>query len=332
MYGPDNLHPKFVKMSADILDKPLTYIINANISKCRFSENAKNANVPPVYKKDGRTSKKNYRPISLLNVFSKIIERWVQEKLEPHVNKILSQFISAYRKKFSSNHVLLRLLEDWKRQLDDKKFVGAVLMDLSKAFDCVPHDLLIAKLAAYGFDINTVVFFYSYLKRRHQNVKINNVFSAFQVLLSGVPQGSILGPILFNLFLNDLFFWIEKADLHNFADDNTISTSAKCIPDLISTLETESNVAINWFKNNSMIVNPDKFHAIIINRCGRYEDLHSLKISGEEIISEKIVSLLGIDIDYKLNFKNHIGSLCKKAAGQLNALTRMGKNIARKKF
>ena len=94
--------------------------------------------------------------------------------------------------------------------MNNKQFVGAVLMDLSKAFDCVPHDLLIAKMHAYGFTIDTLVFFYSYLKCRKQNVKINNIHSDFQVLLSGVPQGSILGPILFNFFINDLFFGKKK--------------------------------------------------------------------------------------------------------------------------
>ena len=98
-------------------------------------------------------------------------------------------------------------------------------MDLSKAFDCIPHDLLIAKMHAYGFSSESLTFFYSYLKRRKQSVKINNTHSAFQVLLSGVPQGSILGSILFNIFINDLFYKVKELELHNVADDDTISSA-----------------------------------------------------------------------------------------------------------
>ena len=113
-------------------------------------------------------------------------------------------------------------------------------MDLSKAFDSIPRDLLIAKMYAYGFSTDAVTFFYLYLKRRKQNVRINNTQSIFQILLSGVPQDSILGPLLFNIFRNDLYLWITKTDLLNFADDSTISAAGKTIEDLIYTLETES--------------------------------------------------------------------------------------------
>ena len=169
---------------------------------------------------------------------------------------------------------MIRLIENWKTTLDKSLFTGAVLIDLSKAFDRMPYGLVIAKRYAYGLSFDTVTFLNSYLKDRKQNIRINNIFSAFQNILSGVPHGSILGPILFNIFLNDLFLCIKKSDLYNFADDHTITATCNTCNTcktcnnfntfntcnrVLKNLEQESESAVSWFKQNEMIVNADKF-------------------------------------------------------------------------
>ena len=160
-------------MSANVIDCHLANI-NNDISSNQYFKHAKTATVRPIFKKDDRTIIKNYRSVSPLNIFSKIYERFLHENLTSYLETFLSKFISAYRKSYSSNHVLIRLIENWKKSLDQKKIVVVVLMDLSKAFDSIPHDVVIAKMHAYGFSIDAVTFFYSYLKRRKQNVRINN--------------------------------------------------------------------------------------------------------------------------------------------------------------
>ena len=139
-------------------------------------------------------------------------------------------------------------------------------MDLSKTFDCIPHDLRVSKLHAYGLSFDTVTFLNSYLKDRKQNIRINNIFSAFQNILSGVPEGSILGPIIFNIFLNDLFLCIKKTDLHNFADDNTFTAICNTLTGLLKTSEQDLESAVSCFKQIETIVNADKFQAIILNK------------------------------------------------------------------
>ena len=180
------------------------------------------------------------------------------------MNVHLSPFKSAYRKNYNAQHVLLRLLEEWKEHLDYNEIVGGTLIDLSKDFDCVLHDILLAKLAAYGIDDISIFYIHSYLLNCKQCVCINNILNEFNKVISGVPQGFTVGSILFNCFFNDFYYFIKNANMHNFADDNTLTTFAQGVRALISVLKSQSNIAIDWLETSKMIVNPSKFQLIIM--------------------------------------------------------------------
>ena len=195
-------------------------------------------------------------------------------------------------------------------------------MDLSKAFDSLKHELLIAKLDAYGFNENTIRLVYSYLTNREQSVKVKDFLSALKHLLSGVPQGSILGPIVFNIFINDLFYFVGEDNLHKFADNNTVSGNALSLNELIQELQTLTESTISWFDQNHMIANPSKFHVTIIRKDRKNTEGIEININGKVLKTESEVPLLGITLNNRLTFDIHIGNIYKKAANQLNALKR----------
>ena len=151
-------------------------------------------------------------------------------------------------------------------------------------------------------------------------MKINNISKFFRTILSGVPQGSILGQTLFNIFINDLLLLLTKSALHNFADDNTVAVICKNLNDLLHTLEKESESAVDWFRNNNVITNPDKFQAIVMNKRKENQITHKLQIYNNEIETTKSVKLLGIETDNELIFNQHISKLFSKAAMQLNPI------------
>ena len=181
------------------------------------------------------------------------------------------------------------------------------------------HDLLFAKLHAYGLLEVAVTFVYSYLKRRRQGVKTGDTESVFQILLLGILQDSILGPILFNIFINDLILFIKDVELVNVADDNKMYAVRNSVEELIKVLEKESKSAVDCFKMN-MMVNPDKFQAMIMG-CDKKENKHDLYINNSIISSVDSVTLLGIEMNNKLNFEKHVSAICKKASRQLNAIS-----------
>ena len=209
------------------------------------------------------------------------------------------------------------MLEYWKSEVDKEKVFGALLTDLLKAFDSLSHELIIAKLNAYGFSLPEPKLVQNYLSKRQQRTKINQSYSSWEEILFGVSQGSILGPILFNIFLSDLFLVVKDVNFASYADDNTIYQSANNVDDVINNLQLSAEKLFRWFSDNQMKGNKDKCHLIMSTNNNP-----EIQVGDSLIKASDCEKLLGRKIDYKLNFDNHVNSLCKKANNKLRTLAR----------
>ena len=330
---------KIIKLLQKVNLNQLTDCINNAINEGKFPNELKLADITVAFKHDDPTFKEYYRPISILEAYSKVYERILAGKINKYMHDKLSEKLCGFRKGHSTQHLLLKLVEKWRKTLDNKGKIGTILMDLSKAFDSLPHDLLLAKLEAYGFSLSALMLMNDYLSDRFQRVNIGSKYSTWKKIIAGIPQGSILGPLLFNIFINDIF--TDLSDLTNFADDNTIDACSTNVENVIAKLETDMVTALKWFQDNSLVVNPGKFQLMFLGvkdsqkYCLQIPDKASdhkikfvseycLKISGNIIIkSKRNVKLLGIIIDDKLNFNLHIDKLCSKAKNSVNAIQRI---------
>ena len=207
----------------------LTGVINHSITTSFFPDELKLAEVISAFKKDDPLDKENYRPISLLSHTSKIYEKTLFNQINDYIEPYFSHLLTGFRRNYSTQHCLIKMQEKWKHLLDNGYNIGVLFMDLSKAFDVLNHSLLLAKLDAYGFSLKSTAFIQSYLNKRMQKVNVNNKFSAWEGIYSGVPQGSILGPLLFNIFINDIFSFLTTCEMCNYADDNTLYTYSRVL-------------------------------------------------------------------------------------------------------
>ena len=266
--------------------------------------------------------KGNYRPISILPAISKVFERVLFSQLNGFVEPKFSKLLCGFRKGHSTQHALLRLLKRWQKCLDKNEIVGTVLMDLSKAYDCLNHELLIAKLHAYGIGDPALRLIYNYLKKRKQRVKIGSIFSEWLEILSGVPQGSILGPLLFNVFINDIIEFVEQCEICNFADDNTIDSSGDTISIVLKKLQNDLAILTSWFESNCLVANPAKFQMMLLGKNIDNSKI-SIKCQNINVQAKESVLLLGIIFDEKLNFNSHVEKICSTVSRNTTALQRI---------
>ena len=244
----------------------------------------------------------------------KAFERILYKQIDTFMTTKFSPYLCGFRKNHNAQYSLLKMIETWKKHLDKGEKIGVIPMDLSKAFDTMNHRLLLAKLDAYGFSRTSLKLMQNYLCNRQQRVSTNGSF------ITRVPQGSILGSLLFNIFLNDIFMLISKCNLCNYADDNTLYSTGKKLNWIRRTLEMEFMILHQWFDENHMTLNSGKCHYMVI---GSRDLSHENMLNNIKITCSNEERLLSIFLDSKLNFESHIGSLCRKAGQKISALARL---------
>ena len=324
--GSDGIGPNILKTCKEHLIVPLTSIINTCIYQGIFPDKLKIANVIPIHKGGSREDPNNYRPISILPTLSKIYEKHIANQLKSFFEKtnILHQHQSGFREKHSCQTALLRLVDSWLEDIDSGNYVGAVFLDFKKAFDLVDHDILIQKLKLYHFSTKTIKLFESYLSDRSQHVKIETLSSEDCKVLTGVPQGSILGPLLFLLYVNDLPLSLgSSTDM--YADDTTVHASNKNISQVELSLQSDLHSVNEWCIHNNMAINPIKTKCMILCTKQKCVLNNTLCLSIDNSVIENVTchKLLGIYIDHCLTWKPHIDKTCAKLTSKLYLLRRI---------
>ena len=304
----------------------LSSIINSSITSSLFPNPWKCASIKPLHKGSDRASPSNYRPISLLPVPSKLLEKHVQQQLSSHLhsNNLLFPYQSGFHPSPSTQTLLLHCLDKWYKALDNKKYVGVVFLDISKAFDTVSHDLLLSKLSHLGLSPSTVSWFKSYLTNRCHVTRVADSCSSLGFPHSGVPQGSILGPTLFSSFINDLPSVLPANSTVLFADDTTIFIVSDSLSTVESSLQISLDLANLWLVKNGLKMNTSKTKSMVIHSSKKSIDRRlQLRVDGFDVEQVHCFKFLGVLVNDTLTWSDHVNMICNKVTRSLSLLRRL---------
>ena len=322
--GPDKVSPKLLKSAGRALIPSLLSLYNSSAKSNSVPNQWKNANVLSLYKKDDETEKGNYRPISLLCVPGKLLETCVSSTITNHLtdHHLSHPHQWAYKKGHSTELLLVKMTEEWRRALDNNLVVGVVFVDFRKAFDSISHPVLLRKLQELGVSGNLWSWIKNYLSNRHQVTVINGHTSRSLPVKFGVPQGSVLGPILFSLFCNDLpdINDSKEGKIFMYADDTTLYAIAPNHDLVAIILNKMLEKLFKWCCQNRLTPHPDKTELMLMSRKKFIGPLQCIKLGGSTIKQVKFTRCLGLQIDCNLNWNSHVSELILSFTQKLNLL------------
>ena len=324
--GFDEIPTKVIKATIECIAEPLAAIINLAISSGIFPEKMKIAKVCPIFKSGNKGEVTNYRPISILTNFSKIFEKIIANRLISFIDKhkIISSAQFGFRKKHSTYMALMKLYDKVSQAIDNNEFCIGIFIDLSKAFDTLNHEILLKKLEFYGVRGLPNNLLRNYLTNRQQYVQFSNRTSEMNTISCGVPQGSILGPLLFLLYVNDMPLVCKQLLFILFADDTNILYSNSNIIQLMNTVNTELTILSDWFMANMLSLNVQKTSFMMFGFKNFPKGINfNIKIDNEMISRVEFTKFLGVIIDHKFTWQRHINFIAIKISKALSVLSRL---------
>ena len=323
--GHDNLHIFFIKAASTTLSHWFSIFFNFSLVHGVFPDNCKTAKVTPVHKSGDKATLNNYRPISILSSASKILEKLVHKRLTKFFDKhcILCPTQYGFRKNVSAEHALIDVITTSFDKINENQHSALLFLDLKKAFDTVNHDILLAKLDHYGIRGPAHDLLVSYLTDRKQFVEVASIKSEYKQITCGVPQGSILGPLLFNIYINDLHTSINSS-VKLFADDACVTLNANNVASLQSAITQDLDAIKEWTASNKLTVNPNKSQLLVIPSKRNFEPINiDVHYNNCSILPENVVKYLGIFIDSDLNFHNHVKYIASKASRAIGVISKI---------
>ena len=323
--GPDGIPVSIIKTCSNYLSKPLSFLINNSFRSGIFPDSLKIAKVIPIHKKKEKFYPGNYRPISLLSIFSKVFEKTMYKRLYSFLNKykLLYELQFGFRRGHSTTLALIDITDKIREALDKGSYVLGIYLDLQKAFDTVDHDILCKKLEHYGVRGIANLWFRSYLKDRKQFVSLSGQNSDHKSVSIGVPQGSILGPLLFLLYVNDISNAISDPCIKTFlfADDTNVFVEGTKFEDIKAKSESAITQLASWFVDNRLSLSIEKTHFSIFHKARQKipKELDKLQFNGQEILRVNSVKYLGILLDDTLLWTEQIQSVLSQMVKYANA-------------